>query len=44
MKKIVPINFKDVVKLSPAEMNSIHLETGLHSDSVSDHQRQRRQP
>lgn len=44
MKKIEPIKFEDAVKLTPAEMNALHLETGLHSDAVSDHQPQRRQP
>lgn len=47
MKKIEPISFADAEKLTPAEMNSFHLETGMHSDaadSVSDHLNQRRQP
>lgn len=46
MKKIEPISFEDAEKLTAAEMNALHLETGLHSDadSVLDHHPQRRQP
>ena len=46
MKKIEPIAFEDAEKLTAAEMNALHLETGLHSDadSVLDHHPQRRQP
>lgn len=32
MKKIDPIDFPDITKLTPGEMNAIHFETGLHSD------------
>ncbi len=54
MKKIEPISFADAKKLTPAEMNAIHISTGQHSDADEDskaddvseaaHQRQRRQP
>lgn len=44
MKHIEPINFEDAVKLTPAEMNSFHLETGMHSDMVDDYHLQRPQP
>ncbi len=44
MKKIDPIAFEDAKKLTAAEMNALHMETGLHSDAVPDHHLQRPQP
>lgn len=34
MKTIAPIDFADAEKLTPMQLNDIHLETGLHSDAV----------
>lgn len=34
MKQIKPIAFEDAHKLTPGEMNALHMETGLHSDIV----------
>ena len=44
MKRIQQIAFEDAEKLTAAEMNALHVETGVHSDAVSDHQPQRLQP
>ena len=35
MTAIKKIDFKDARKLTPAEMNALHIETGEHSDAVS---------